>query len=60
MILTNPFQYLVSPLDAITSRAKQDSTRVFTSTTDDATAASKVAAAAETAVVFINSDSGEG
>ncbi|KAL5363760.1 glycoside hydrolase superfamily [Aspergillus floccosus] len=41
-------------------QAKADRTKIVASTTDDTTAAASAAAAAETAIVFINADSGEG
>lgn len=53
-------QYLVAPLDAIKTRAAADGTTVTTSTSDDTNSAASAARAAETAIVFINSDSGEG
>ncbi|EKV19863.1 putative beta-glucosidase L [Penicillium digitatum PHI26] len=57
---TSEFPYLVGPLDAIRVQARKDGTELFQSTTDSTTAAASAAAAAETAVVFINADSGEG
>ncbi|KAJ5780789.1 CAZyme family GH3 [Penicillium paradoxum] len=57
---TSEFPYLIAPFDAIQTRAKKDGTKIIQSTTDDTTAAASAAAAAETAVVFINADSGEG
>ncbi|KAF7182719.1 hypothetical protein CNMCM7691_002380 [Aspergillus felis] len=57
---TAQFPYLVGPLDAIQKRATADGTNIVPSTTDDPTAGASAAAAAETAIVFINSDSGEG
>ncbi|EAW19665.1 beta-glucosidase [Aspergillus fischeri NRRL 181] len=57
---TAEFPYLVGPLDAIQKRAAADGTKIVPSTTDDPTAGASAAAAAETAIVFINSDSGEG
>jgi beta-glucosidase len=53
-------QYLVAPLDAIQKRAAADGTKIIPSTTDDPAAGASAAAAAETAIVFINADSGEG
>jgi beta-glucosidase len=53
-------QYLVGPLDVIQKRAAADGTKIVPSTTDDPTAGASAAAGAETAIVFINSDSGEG
>ncbi|KAF4161540.1 hypothetical protein CNMCM6936_003381 [Aspergillus lentulus] len=57
---TAEFPYLVGPLDAIQKRAAADGTKIVPSTTNDPTAGASAAAAAETAIVFINSDSGEG
>ncbi|GFF44633.1 probable beta-glucosidase L [Aspergillus lentulus] len=57
---TAEFPYLVGPLDAIQKRATADGTKIVPSTTNDPTAGASAAAAAETAIVFINSDSGEG
>lgn len=57
---TAEFPYLVGPLDAIQKRAAADGTKIVPSATDDPTAGASAAAAAETAIVFINSDSGEG
>ncbi len=51
--------YLVAPLDAIQRRAST-ATRIVTSTTNDHGPALSAAAAAETAIVFINANSGEG
>ncbi|CAI7632852.1 unnamed protein product [Penicillium pancosmium] len=57
---TADFPYLVGPLEAIQKQADQHGTKIVTSTTDDFTAGAEAAAAAETAIVFINSDYGEG
>ncbi|KAI2675677.1 CAZyme family GH3 [Penicillium roqueforti] len=57
---TSEFPYLVGPLDAIQVQARKDGTNIIQSTTDNTTAAVSAAASAETAVVFINADSGEG
>ncbi|RLL97476.1 hypothetical protein CFD26_106412 [Aspergillus turcosus] len=57
---TAEFPYLVAPLDAIQKRAAADGTKIVPSTTDDPAAGASAAAAAETAIVFINADSGEG
>lgn len=54
------YKYLVAPLDAIRAWSKSTATRIVSSTTNDAAAAASAAGAAETAVVFINSMSGEG
>lgn len=53
-------QYLIAPLDGIKNRKSSNATEIITSTTDEATAGAEAAAAAETAIVFISSDSGEG
>ena len=53
-------KYLVGPLDAIQAHSDPTVTKIVSSTTDDAAAAASAAGAAETAVVFINSMSGEG
>jgi beta-glucosidase len=50
---------LVAPLDAIKTQAASDGTTIITSTTDSINSAASVASAAATAIVFINSDSGE-
>ncbi|KAL3433257.1 putative beta-glucosidase L [Aspergillus tetrazonus] len=57
---TAEFPYLVAPLDAIEEKLAGAGTAIITSTTDDATSGAEAAAAAETAIVFITSDSGEG
>ncbi|KAL3441654.1 glycoside hydrolase superfamily [Aspergillus insuetus] len=57
---TAEFPYLVAPLSAIQEKLAGTRTKIVTSTTDDAAAGAKAARAAETAIVFINSDSGEG
>ena len=57
---TAQFPYLVAPLDAIKPQATTDGTTVVTSTTDDTTAGASAAAKADTAIVFITADSGEG
>ncbi|KAL4733348.1 putative beta-glucosidase L [Aspergillus similis] len=57
---TAEYPYLVSPLDAIEEKLAGAGTAIITSTTDDATSGAEAAAAAETAIVFITSDSGEG
>ncbi|KAL2826289.1 glycoside hydrolase superfamily [Aspergillus cavernicola] len=57
---TAEFPYLVAPLDAIEEKLAGAGTNIITSTTDDAPAGAEAAAAAETAIVFITSDSGEG
>jgi beta-glucosidase len=54
------FPYLVGPLDAIRERAEQDGTVIRDSTTDSPSEGASVASVADTAVVFINANSGEG
>ncbi|KAL4888878.1 putative beta-glucosidase L [Aspergillus ambiguus] len=56
---TAQFPYLIAPLAAIKQRST-NMTKIVTSTTDDATAGAKAAAEADTAIVFVTSDSGEG
>ncbi|PLB34810.1 beta-glucosidase [Aspergillus candidus] len=56
---TAQFPYLIAPLDGIKNRKSSNATEIITSTTDEATAGAEAAAAAETAIVFISSDSGE-
>jgi beta-glucosidase len=53
------FPYLIAPLDAIKEQAEKDGTKLATSTTDDPTQGATAAKAAETALVFINANSGE-
>lgn len=50
----------MAPLDAIKTQAQKDGTSVSTSTTDNASQGASAAQNAEYALVFINSDSGEG
>ncbi|KAB2571049.1 putative beta-glucosidase L [Lasiodiplodia theobromae] len=57
---TAEFPYLIAPLDALTTRATADGTTIIPSTTDDTTAGASAAAAADTSLVFITSDAGEG
>ncbi|KDR74106.1 hypothetical protein GALMADRAFT_227804 [Galerina marginata CBS 339.88] len=58
---TANYPYLISPLDAITTRANADKTTVSSSTSDsDLNAAATVAAGKDVALVFITADSGEG
>jgi beta-glucosidase len=52
-------QYLRAPLDAIQERAIKDDTKIYTSTTDNPSAGASAAQSASTAIVFINSVSGE-
>jgi beta-glucosidase len=57
---TTEFPYLVAPLDAIKTQAQKDGTSVSTSTNDNPSQGASAAQNAEYALVFINSDSGEG
>ncbi|KAI0762813.1 beta-glucosidase [Fomes fomentarius] len=58
---TADFPYLISPLDAITARAKTDGATVSSSLSDtDLTTAARTAADKDVAFVFITADSGEG
>ncbi|CAI7609676.1 unnamed protein product [Penicillium bialowiezense] len=57
---TSQFPYLVDPLSAIQAQANKDGTTIVQSTTDNPTEGASAAAAADTAIVFINSDAGEG
>ncbi|KAJ6611386.1 glycoside hydrolase family 3 protein [Mycena sp. CBHHK59/15] len=58
---TANFPYLITPLDAITARAAQDGSTVFSTLSDtDLAAAATVASGKDVALVFITADSGEG
>ncbi|KAL0950918.1 hypothetical protein HGRIS_007675 [Hohenbuehelia grisea] len=58
---TAEFPYLVTPLDAITARAKKDGTSISSSLSDsDLDAAAAAAAGKDVAFVFVTADSGEG
>ena len=57
---TVDYPYLISPLDGIRVQAKNDGTEIVTSTTNSLEEGAEVAAAAETAIVCINANSGEG
>ncbi|CAE6463526.1 unnamed protein product, partial [Rhizoctonia solani] len=58
---TSEFPYLISPLEALQARAKQDHTSISWHTLDWDTEGAKTRAAnKDVAIVFINSDSGEG
>ncbi|CZS94149.1 probable beta-D-glucoside glucohydrolase [Rhynchosporium agropyri] len=57
---TADFPYLVSPLDAIKAQAAKDGTTVTSSPNDTPSSGASAASAAATALVFINSDAGEG
>lgn len=58
---TTQFPYLVTPLEAITARAKMNDQSVVSSLSDsDINAAKRVASSADIAIVFGNADSGEG
>ncbi|PGH15556.1 hypothetical protein AJ79_02338 [Helicocarpus griseus UAMH5409] len=56
---TVEFPYLIAPHDAIKERADADGTVLTTSPNDETASATAAATAAETAIVFINADSGE-
>ncbi|KAL5316134.1 hypothetical protein ACEPPN_017012 [Leptodophora sp. 'Broadleaf-Isolate-01'] len=57
---TADFPYLISPLDAIKAQASNDGTTVTSSPNDVPSSAASAASSAATALVFINSDAGEG
>lgn len=57
---TAEYPYLIAPADAIKAQASKDGTRIVTSTTDGPSAGASAAAQADTAIVFITADSGEG
>lgn len=57
---TAEFPYLSTPLDAIKSQASKDGTTITSSTSDTASQGASAAQNADVAIVFINSDSGEG
>ncbi|KAK7048699.1 glycoside hydrolase family 3 protein [Favolaschia claudopus] len=58
---TANFPYLITPVEAITSRAAQDGTTVTSSLSDsDLNAAAAAASGKDVALVFITADSGEG
>ena len=57
---TCEFPYLTSPSDAINKQAATDGTKVTLSNTDNPSSGATAAKAAATAIVFINSDAGEG
>lgn len=57
---TVEYPYLVAPADAIKTQASKDGTRMVSSTTDSTSAGASAAAQADTAIVFITADSGEG
>jgi beta-glucosidase len=56
---TAEYPYLVAPLDAIEARATKDGTKIITSTSDSPSAGAMAVSSADTALVFINSNSGE-
>lgn len=61
LIRTANFSYLVSPLEAINARGVKDRTEVSWWTDDfNLDAAGVVVQAKDVAIVFVNSDSGEG
>ena len=58
---TANFPYLVSPLEGVQERARQDGSSIFWDFDDwDTALASNMAFGEAVALVFINSDSGEG
>ncbi|RDB28467.1 putative beta-glucosidase L [Hypsizygus marmoreus] len=58
---TADFPYLITPIDAITAKAKAAGTTVSSSLSDtDLNAAANVASGKDVAIVFITADSGEG
>ena len=57
---TCQFPCLTAPYDAISTQAATDGTTLTISNTDTTSSGAAVASAAATAIVFINSDSGEG
>ncbi|KUJ06714.1 glycoside hydrolase [Mollisia scopiformis] len=57
---TAEFPYLIAPLDAIKAQVTKDGTTLTTSTSDTPSAGAAAASSAATAIVFLNSDSGEG
>ncbi|KAB8292162.1 hypothetical protein EYC80_007905 [Monilinia laxa] len=57
---TCDFPYLAAPYDAIKIQAAVDGTTLTISNTDSTSTGASVASAAATAIVFINSDAGEG
>ncbi|PVH77153.1 glycoside hydrolase family 3 protein [Cadophora sp. DSE1049] len=57
---TADFPYLIAPLDAIKAQASKDGTTVTSSPNDTPSSGASAASAAATALVFINSDAGEG
>lgn len=57
---TAEYPYLIAPADAIRTQAAKDGTRIVTSATDGTSAGASAAAQADTAIVFITADSGEG
>ncbi|KAH7924410.1 family 3 glycoside hydrolase [Leucogyrophana mollusca] len=58
---TDNFTYLISPYEAIQARAREDQTSVFWNFNDwDLDAAGNDVIGMEVAIVFVNSDSGEG
>jgi len=57
---TAEYPYLIAPADAIKTQAAKDGTRIVSSTTDSTSAGVSAAGQADTAIVFITADSGEG
>lgn len=56
---TAEYAYLIAPYDAIKARAAKEGTTITKSSTDSPSSGATAAQAAETALVFINADSGE-
>jgi len=57
---TAEYPYLIAPADAIKTQASKDGTKIVTSATDSTSAGASAAGQADTAIVFITADSGEG
>ena len=57
---TGEYPYLIGPADAIKTQASKDGTKIVTSATDSTSAGASAAGQADTAIVFITADSGEG
>ena len=51
---------VIGPADAIKTQASKDGTKIVTSATDSTSAGASAAGQADTAIVFITADSGEG
>ena len=57
---TGEYPYLIAPADAIKTQASKDGTTILSSATDSTSAGASAAGQADTAIVFITADSGEG